>query len=309
MKAIVTGGAGFVGSHVVDELMKNPETERVLVIDDMRLGNELNIAHHGKDIDLWSMSVQDAFAEQLGTIHAFDADVVYNMAVDPLPKSLIYPWEVWENNVDITKRVAKFCGDYEIRMVHFSSSEVYGTIPTGKITERNAMNPLTMYAASKAAGDHIISALVETENLDAVTIRPFNCIGPRQNEKSYAGIIPMTINKIKTGQRPMIYGTGQQTRDYTYVTDIAKAATLVAAHGDAGEVYNACSGEETRIDWLVNEISFNMNYTGKVDYGIARVGDVMRHQGDNSKIKELGWAPTVGIREAVKRTVEWYNVV
>jgi UDP-glucose 4-epimerase len=307
MKAIVTGGAGFIGSNVVDELMKDPETERVLVIDDMRLGNELNIAHHGKDIDLWSMSVQDAFAEQLGTIHAFDADVVYNMAVDPLPKSLIYPWEVWENNIDITRHITRLCGDYEIRMVHFSSSEVYGTVPTGRITEHNEMNPRTMYAASKAAGDHIIRALVETENLDAVIIRPFNCIGPRQNEKSYAGIIPKTINRIKTGQRPVIYGTGQQTRDYTYVTDIAKAAIIVADDGETGEVYNVCTGEETRIDWLVNEISFQMNYAGKVDYGMARAGDVMRHQGDNSKIKELGWAPTVGIRDAVKRTVEWYR--
>ena len=307
MKAIVTGGAGFIGSHVVDALMKDAETERVLVIDDMRLGTELNIAHHKKDIDMLSMSVQDAFTEQLGLIHAFDADVVYNLAVDPLPKSLVLPWEVWENNVDITKHVATFCGNYEIRMVHFSSSEVYGTVKTGKISECSLMNPMTMYAASKAACDHIVNALVETEDLDAVTIRPFNCIGPRQNEKSYAGIIPMTINRIKRGEKPVIYGTGAQTRDYSYVTDIARAATLVAARGETGRVYNACTGIETRIDWLVNEISEHMNYRGTVDYQQARLGDVMRHQGDNAKIKTLGWAPSVPIREAVELTVEWYK--
>jgi UDP-glucose 4-epimerase len=307
MKVIVTGGCGFVGSHLVDQLVRNSELERVLVIDDLRLGKELNIAQHKKDIDMLSMSVQDAFTEQLGLIHAFDADVVYNLAVDPLPKSLIYPWEVWYNNVAITKHVARFCGNHEIRMVHFSSSEVYGTVKSGKISECNVMNPLTMYAASKAACDHIIGVLVETERLDAVIVRPFNCIGPRQNEKSYAGIIPMTINRIKRGERPVIYGTGEQTRDYTYVTDIAKAATIVAARGETGRVYNACTGIETRIDWLVNEISEHMNYRGTVDYQQARLGDVMRHQGDNNMIKYIGWRPKVDIREAVAKTVEWYK--
>ena len=307
MRAIVTGGCGFVGSHLVDQLVRNSELERVLVIDDLRLGKELNIAHHKKDIDMLSMSVRDAFTEQLGLIHAFDADVVYNLAVDPLPKSLIYPWEVWNNNIDITKHVARFCGNHEIRMVHFSSSEVYGTVKSGKISECHVMNPLTMYAASKAACDHIVNALVETEDLDAVTIRPFNCIGPRQNEKSYAGIIPMTINRIKRGEKPVIYGTGEQTRDYTYVTDIAKAATIVAARGETGREYNACTGIETRIDWLVNEISEHMNYKGTVNYQPARLGDVMRHQGDNNVIKYIGWKPTVDIRDAVKETVEWYK--
>ena len=307
MKAIVTGGAGFIGSHVVDALMNDTETERVLVIDDLRLGNELNIAKHKKDIDMLSMSVQDAFTEQLGLIHAFDADVVYNLAVDPLPKSLICPWEVWENNVDITKHVTTFCGNYETRLVHFSSSEVYGTVNVGRISESHRMNPLTMYAASKAACDHMINALVETEDLRAVIIRPFNCIGPRQNEKSYAGIIPMTINRIKRGEKPVIYGTGAQTRDYSYVTDIAKAATLVAALGKSGRVYNVCSEKETRIDWLVNEISEHMNYKGTIEYKPARAGDVRRHQGDNAGIRCMGWYPSINIQEAVAATVEWYK--
>jgi UDP-glucose 4-epimerase len=307
MKAIVTGGAGFIGSHVIDALMKDTGTERVLVIDDLRLGTELNIAHHKKDIDMLSMSVQDAFTKQFGMIHAFDADVVYNLAVDPLPKSLIYPWEVWENNIDITKHVTTFCGNYDTPLIHFSSSEVYGTVKLGRISEFHKMNPLTMYAASKAACDHIISAMVETEDLRAAIVRPFNCIGPRQNEKSYAGIIPMTINRIKRGERPMIYGTGAQTRDYTYVTDIANAAILVDKWGELGKVYNVCSGKETRIDWLVNEISEQMNYKGTVEYRPARAGDVMRHQGDNNEIRRMGWAPSVSIREAVAETVEWYK--
>lgn len=307
MKAIVTGGAGFIGSHVVDELMKDSGTERVLVIDDLRLGNELNITHHKKDIDMLSMSVQDAFTKQLGMIHAFDADVVYNLAVDPLNKSINKPMVVWNNNIETTWHIAHYCMNTNTKMLHFSSSEAYGTKSKGTICETDRLNPTTPYAASKAACDQLINSLVETYNLDAVTVRPFNCIGPRQNDGSYAGIIPLTIKRIKNKETPRIYGTGKQCRDMTYVDDIAKAAILVQQNGERGECYNACSGTETTIEWLINEICHHMNYRGEIEYRQTRAGDVMRHQGDNSKIRSIGWAPSVPIREAVELTVEWYK--
>jgi len=307
MKVIVTGGCGFVGSHLVDQLVRNSELERVLVIDDLRLGKELNIAQHKKDIDMLSMSVQDAFTKQLGLIHAFDADVVYNLAVDPLNKSINKPMEVWNNNIETTWKVAHYCMNTNTKMIQFSSSEVYGTKKKGTISENNELNPTTPYAASKAACDQLIKSLVETYNLNAVTIRPFNTIGPRQNDGSYAGIIPLTIKRIKNKERPRIYGTGKQCRDMTYVDDIAKAAILVQRQGKKGECYNACSGNETTIEWLINEICYHMDYKGEIEYRRTRAGDVMRHQGDNTKIKALGWAPKVGIREAVAKTVEWYK--
>jgi UDP-glucose 4-epimerase len=307
MRAIVTGGAGFIGSHVVDRLMKEHGVERVLVIDDMRLGNTINVAQCAKEIDVWEESVQRALSEKIADINYFEPDIIFNLAVDPLPKSLILPWETWHNNVDITEAVARYCIEKKIRMVQFSSSEVYGTIQRGRLSECSRFAPMTMYAASKAACDHIISALVETDGLEAVTIRPFNCIGPRQNKFSYAGIVPMTINRIQMGERPVIYGTGKQTRDYTYVTDVANAAWVVATRGETGRVYNACSGTETQIDWLVNEISMNMGYNGTVDYRKERRGDVQRHQGDNNALAYIGWRREVTIRDAVRKTVEWYK--
>jgi UDP-glucose 4-epimerase len=253
------------------------------------------------------MSAKIAFTGQLGTIHAFDPDVIYNLAVDPLPKSFNKPMEVWNNNVESTWAIAHYCMNTNTRMVHFSSSEVYGTKPVGLLSETDLMLPTTPYAASKAACDNMLLSLHETYNLDVVTVRPFNTIGPRQNQGSYAGIIPLTINRINKGKAPVIYGTGKQTRDISYVTDVTSAATTVAALGASGECYNVCSGIETSIEWLINEICYHMGYEGQVEYRHKRCADVMRHQGDNTKIKTLGWQPSVAIRKSVARTVEWYK--
>ena len=307
---MVYGGAGFIGSHLVDELLTRPTTEKILIIDDLRLGKLDNIKHHEGDkrVAFWKTTVQDTLTQLHGIIDTFEPNAIFNLAVDPLPKSIEYPREVWNNNIDSTWDIAQFCIHTNTRMIQFSSSEVYGTVLTGSINEHDELRPTTPYAASKAACDHLLNSLVQTHTLNVVTIRPFNTIGPRQNAGSYAGIIPATLKRIRQGNTPVIYGTGKQTRDFTYVTDIASAAIVIAKHGVTGEVYNACSGKETSIEWLIEEISEAMNYKGTVKYEMARIADVMRHQGDYTKLKHLSaWHPEVDIRSAVKRTVNWYK--
>ena len=302
---IVAGGAGFLGSTLVDKLVKDSVT-KLLVIDDLRLGKTNNIEHH--DIAFWKKSVQIAFGVHAKAIDDFAPDTIFNLAVDPLPKSFDQPRTVWDNNVYSTWAIANYCIDKPIRMVQYSSSEVYGTALKGLIDESHELYPTTPYAASKAACDHLINSMVCTYDLDAVTIRPFNCIGPRQNDASYAGVIPLTIRRLQRGEAPEIHGTGQQSRDYAYSTDIAEAATAVAASGVRGRVYNACSGRETTIEWLIHEICEHMGYSGKPVRKPARQADVQRHIGDNRRLKDqTGWTPKVSIHEAVKRTVEWYQ--
>ncbi len=312
---IVCGGAGFIGSNLVDELAKLKEIKRILIIDDMRLGRYSNIqttycnAKTTDDIkiDLWKLRVETAFNKLSPNVFGFEPDTIFNLAVDPLPKSLEKPREVWNNNIDIVWAIASYCRHHETKMVNFSSSEVYGTEPMGLIDESHVLVPTTPYAASKAACDHLIDSLVRVYGLNVTTIRPFNVIGPRQNAGSYAGIIPKTIRRIQNKERPIIFGTGKQTRDYTYVTDIARAAIDVANKGEKGEVYNACSGRETTIEWLIEEICENMGYHSGIEYRPERVADVKRHQGNCSKLRSLtGWVPEIDIREAVKKTVESY---
>lgn len=311
MRAIVAGGAGFIGSHLVDELVRQDEKNKVWIIDDFRLGKISNVEHNiSERVMFWDIDVVTSFVNNTGTINEFKPDIIFNLAVDPLTKSLNKPMEVWNNNVQATWAIAHYCMNTNTRMLHFSSSEVYGTAIKGIIDESHELYPTTPYAASKAACDHLINSLVETYGLDVVTIRPFNVIGPRQNDASYAGIIPLTIRQIQRGETPVIYGTGHQSRDYSYVTDIARATLTLASDGVRGRVYNACSGRETTVNWLVNQICKEMGYDGDITYEAKRVADVQRHIGDNKRLKDqTEWIPLVSIHEAIKKTVEWYNVV
>jgi len=234
------------------------------------------------------------------------------MAVVPLPASITKPKKTIDTNVLITSTLCELLrrGKYGT-LIHTSSSEAYGTaIYKNKAMDENHPTfPTTPYAASKLACDHIVLSYHKTFGLDVAIVRPFNTYGPRQNEKSYAGVIPITICRILSGKPPIIHGDGLQTRDYTYVEDIAEAIPrFYEASSTRGRIVNLASGKEISIKKLIFLIIDLMDYSGDVIYTEPRLGDVRRHLGDISLARKLiDYSPKTEYKTGLERTIEWYK--
>lgn len=308
----VVGGAGFIGSHLCDNLL-NLGVEKLIIIDDFSLGKERNIEklRSMNTVEVCKSDASD-YGSMLELYNERCVDVAFNLAVVPLPASLIIPKDTIDTNILITSTLCELLRKEMFdTLIHVSSSEAYGTLAYKhkKMSEEHPTYPVTPYAASKLACDHIALSYHKTFSLDISIARPFNAYGPRQNEKSYAGVVPITINRILSGKRPIIHGDGLQTRDYTYVEDIARAmpkfyeCTLAK-----GKVINLSSGKQTTIKRLIHMIMDVMDYTGDVTYIDARPGDVRRHCGDISLAKELlGYSPTTSFDEGLRKTIGWYK--
>lgn len=310
---LVTGGAGFIGSHLVDALIKeNPA--RLVVIDNLFLGKEKNLKNAKRNFpELKFIKGSAADEETLRKIVEDNKiEIVFNLAVIPLPASLERPKFCSDENAAITLNILELLREKKIEtLVHFSSSEVYGSIAEGRLSERNALDPHTPYAASKAACDHLVQSYAKTFNLDTLIVRPFNNYGPRQNDKSYAGVIPLTARRIMKSEKPVIFGDGKQTRDFIYVEDTADAVIKLFKNKEArGKIINLGSGKEISVNELIKSISEIMGHEGGVDYKPARIGDVRRHQADMSLAKELiGFEPKTPFMEGLKSTLDYYKTL
>jgi UDP-glucose 4-epimerase len=310
---LVTGGCGFIGSHLVDRLVKdNPE--KVVVVDNFFLGKESNLAD-AKEIFEGIKIIKGCAEDKLmmgDILRTENVDVVFNLAVIPLPTSLVKPAWTVEVNVNITNVLCELQweGAFET-LIHCSSSEVYGSAITVPMNEDHPLNATTPYAASKAACDHIVQSYYRTFGLDLSVIRPFNNYGPRQNEKAYAGIIPTTIRRILEGKHPVIFGDGNQTRDYIYVTDTAEAIVDTYKNNEArGKVINVGSGKEIAIKEIVEIICKKMDWTDDIIYENMRKGDVRRHCADISLAKKIiNFKPKLNQEEGLETTVNWYQKV
>jgi len=310
---LVTGGAGFIGSWLVDRIaMSGPE--KIVVVDNFFLGKMENIAtaknHMGGRLKTYKRDATNrgAFLEVFrreGTI-----DVVFNLAVKPLFVSFVDPVSVFQTSVDIATNLLGFQRDglFET-LVHFSSSEVYGSAEYVPMDENHPLKPTTPYGAGKAAADHLVVSYYLNYGNDVAIVRPFNNFGPRQNEKTYAGVIPTTIMKILKGKPPVIFGDGNQTRDFTYVEDTAEAAIRVCeTKATRGKILNIGQCRETSINELVSMIMKVMGCGSKVVYDKPRSGDVRRHCADVSLAKKLiGFGPKTSLEEGLRKTVAWYT--
>ena len=311
---VVTGGAGFIGSHLCDKLMKYCP-EKLIIVDDFSLGRERNIENL-KGIENVSIQRLDASNYSLMSklYEKENVDVTFNLAVVPLPASLTKPKECVDTNILITSTLCELLRRRKYgTLIHTSSSEAYGTsVYTRKpMDENHPTFPTTPYAASKLACDHIVISYHKTFSLDVAIVRPFNAYGPRQNEKSYAAVIPITICRILSGKPPIIHGDGLQTRDYTYVEDIAEAIPrFYEVSSTRGRVINVASGREISIKKLIYMIIDLMEYSGDVIYTDPRAGDVRRHLGDISLARKLfGYSPKTDYKTGLKKTIEWYKKI
>lgn len=309
---LVTGGAGFIGSHLIDRLAAESPS-RVVVVDNLYLGQEANL-DHAKNLlgdrlvfrkqDAGEMEAMRALMKEAGT------EVVYDMAVIPLPASLEDPLSCVVENTRLTTVLCELQrqGCFE-SMVHFSSSEAYGSAVAVPITEDHPYIPSTPYAASKLAGDQVAMSYYHTFGLDITTLRPFNNYGPRQNDKSFAGIIPIVVNRVLRDEPLMVNGDGMQTRDYIFVRDTAEAAVRIYEEpGARGQIMNIGSGKELSVIELIRCI---LHILGKPDHpvlhGPDRLGDVRRHMAGTAKSRSLlSFSPTTSLEAGMEETVRWY---
>lgn len=308
---LVLGGAGFIGSHLVDRLA-DEGPRRVSVVDNLFLGREENLVaardRLGDALRFHRLDATDA--EGLTTVLREDeTEVVFNLAVVPLPASLDRPrWSV-EHNVGLALVACELgrLGLFQT-LVHVSSSEAYGSAAYVPMDEAHPPVPSTPYAASKLAGDHVVLSYAHTFGLDASIIRPFNNFGPRQNAGSYAGIIPIIVQRALAGQPVEIYGDGEQTRDFIFVRDTVEGMIRVYAEpATVGRIVNVASGREVSVNELVELLLDELDADVEVIHGPPRPGDVRRHLASIDLARELvGFEPRISLRDGLAETVAWY---
>jgi UDP-glucose 4-epimerase len=307
---MVTGGAGFIGSHLVDRLIKE-KPEKLVVVDNFSLGKERNLLFAKQEYPKLKVYRRNATNKRsmIDILERENVDVVFNLAIVPLPVCLTNPKSAYDTNVKLTSVICDLAREgYYKTLIHYSSSEAYGTALNTPMTEDHPLRPTTPYGASKIASDHLVLSYINTFGIDASIVRPFNAYGPRQNEGSYAGVIPNTIRRIFNKKPPTIHGDGLQTRDFTYVADLAEATIRIHnVKATRGKVLNIASETETTILELISEIARLMHCNKPPIYTAPRPGDVRRFFGSNRLAKKLiGYSPRVDLSKGLKLTIEWY---
>jgi UDP-glucose 4-epimerase len=305
---LVTGGAGFIGSHVVDLLLQDGAGS-VLCLDDLSLGRRENV-HREADLVCVDCSV---VADVRGAIGDRTFDGCFNMAVIPLPASLEHPKETVDRNVAMTTAICELAREGVIaRLIQFSSSEIYGSVEHGAIDEEHPHAGTTPYAASKSATDLVAQAYQRTFGFELALVRPFNTYGPRQNKGGYAGLLPTVISRVAVGEPVVIDGDGLQSRDFLYVEDTARGAVSAFERlpGD-GTVVNLGSGQERTVNEVVETLLAALDVPDwPVEHGPPRPGDVRRHLAEVSRARALlDFTPQVPFSVGIGRTVEWYRDV
>lgn len=308
---IVTGGAGFIGSHLVDSIIRH-SPEKITVLDNFFLGKKENLDEARKNfpkLDIISQDITD-FKATKKIIESRSADIVFNMAVIPLPTSLERPEWTYEQNVKMTLNICEMQRKGLFKtLIQCSSSEVYGSAAHLPMKEDHPQRPMTPYAASKAATDSLAVSYHETFGMDISIPRPFNNYGPRQNDRGYAGVIPFTIRRIINNEIPVVHGDGKQTRDFIYVQDTADAIVdICLSEKTRGRIINIASGKETSIIGLISSIMRIMGCKKEIKHDGPRPGDVRRHMADISLARKLiGFKSAVEMEEGLARTVEYYR--
>jgi UDP-glucose 4-epimerase len=308
---LVTGGAGFIGSHLVDALTEE-QPDTLVVVDNLFLGKDENLKAAGlryPELQVYHEDASDLLKmKEIMEVHG--TEVVFNLAVIPLLASLDKPCWTFKKNIDISINMCELAlNDSFKTLIHFSSSEVYGTSIYAPMDENHPLNGTTTYAASKAASDLLVMSYYRSFGIDTSIIRPFNNYGPRQNERSYAGVIPITITRIMNGEKPIIHGDGRQTRDYLYVTDTADAAIKIYnSNKTRGKILNIASGKEIAIEYLVKIIAQYLHYDKEIQYDLERPADVRRHIANIYLAEDLiGFKQKITFEEGIGKTIDWYK--
>ncbi|MFO0930590.1 MAG: SDR family oxidoreductase [Gemmataceae bacterium] len=304
---LVTGGAGFIGSHLVDALVERGH--RVRVFDNFSTGHRHNLEHHGDRVEVVDGDVTDLEAVRRA---ARGVEVVFHQAaLASVPRSVANPLATHRACADGTLHVLIASRDAGVRrVVYAASSSAYGNSVKLPKSEGDPTAPLSPYAVAKLAGEQYCAAFSEVYRLETVRLRYFNVFGPRQSpESQYAAVIPKFIQWMTTGQRPVVHGDGQQSRDFTFVADVVQANLLAAdATGVSGRVYNVACGRRTSLVELVEQLNRLLGTNLQPTHTPTRAGDVQHSLADIERArKDLGYRPTTDVPTGLRHCLEWWR--
>ena len=305
---LVTGGAGFIGSCLVRQLLE--KGEKVRVLDNLSTGRESNLEEVRTDIEFLKGDLCDPPVVQ-EAVQGVDF-VFHEAAIPSVPRSIDRPLESHAANATGTLNLLHAARDAGVRrLVYASSSSVYGANEELPKRESLRPEPLSPYAVAKLAAEQYCMVFHRLYGLETVALRYFNVFGPRQDPSShYSGVVSRFIDAIVSGSRPIIYGDGEQTRDFTYVENVADM-NLTACHEPraAGRVYNVGCGDRTSLNELWKVMATVSGSNLEPIYEANRAGDVPHSQADiGLAVDELGYLPQVSLREGIERSLEFYGV-
>ncbi|MCL5266059.1 MAG: NAD-dependent epimerase/dehydratase family protein [Chloroflexi bacterium] len=303
MKILVTGGAGFIGSHAVDVFIKSGH--QVVVVDDLSTGSELNLNPAAK---LYRVDIRDARLEEV-----FEAErpdyVSHHAAQISVRISVQKPLEDAQINVLGSLNVIEHCKKYNVKKLIYISTggAVYGEPVYLPCDENHPVNPICQYGATKHAPEHYLFMYKQLYGLNYTVLRYPNVYGPRQDPMGEAGVIAIFTGQMLRGEQAVVNGSGEQERDYVFVEDVARANLLALAKGD-GEIFNLGCGIGTTVNELFQRLKEITNYQLDAVHGPPKAGETFRIYLDASKAaQELGWRPMVDLDEGLRRTVQFFR--
>jgi len=307
MRYLVTGGAGFIGSNIVDELVRR--SHKVVVLDDLSAGKESNLADVRSKIDLRVGSITDLAAVQSA---CNGADYVIHLAArTSVPRSVQDPIGTNFVNIDGTLNVLVAARDAKVRRIVFAaSSSAYGETPTLPKTETMPADPISPYGITKYVGELYAKVFGRVYGLENACIRYFNVFGPRQDPSSqYSGVLSRFMLAVIEGQQPVVFGDGEQSRDFTFIENIVdETLRACEAQGASGMVFNGGTGARITLNQVLKLLEKLSGKKIQAKYDPPRTGDIRDSQADISLAeKVLGYKPLVHFEEGLQRTWEWYK--
>ena len=307
--SLVTGGAGFIGSNLVEALVKRGE--RVRVIDNFSTGKRENLHDVWSQIEFREVDLLDESALRKA---CEGVDTVFHQAAIPsVPRSVADPITTHRSNTDGTLNLLVAARDARVRrVIYAASSSAYGDTPTLPKDEEMLPSPISPYAVQKLASELYMTSFHRVYELETVSLRYFNIFGPKQDAASqYSGVLAKFITAMLQDQTPTIYGDGKQSRDFTYVDNAIQAnikAAAAPAEKVAGRIFNVATGERYDLNQMFATLRKIIGFQGEPIYREPRTGDVKHSLADISKArKEFGYAPEISFEEGLRRTVEWYR--
>lgn len=303
---LVTGGAGFIGSHIAEALVA--EGNEVRILDNFSTGKWENIEPFAGRCHILEGDIRDSDLVD-SAVRGVDY-VIHQAALTSVPRSIHDPVLTNEANVTGTVNLLSAAHRHEVkRFVYASSSSVYGDTPVLPKVESMPTSPKSPYAVSKLAAELYCRVFAEVYGMSTVSLRYFNVFGPRQDPNSqYSAVIPLFVKALAEGNRPTIFGDGEQSRDFTFVENVVRANLLACQRDTSGaKVYNVACGERLTLNSLFSKLRSGLGVNVEAVYAAPRAGDVKHSQAAIQAIeRDLGFEVAVGTDEGLKRTVGWY---